>query len=392
MKIAIMTLPLGKNYGGIMQAWALQQVLKRMGHEPVTIDRQPVPKGLAHHATRLGYRAAMKAVGKRKAPINFERYWPTILQHTHAFIDQHITMSEPLDSTAKLKTHFDREQYDAVIVGSDQTWRPQYSPNIDNFFLDFLEGKEIKRIAYASSFGVDHWEFTEAQTKRCAELAKAFDVISVREDSGVELCRKYLGVEATHVLDPTLLLEKEDYEQLIGQDRLSDKPQGVYTYFLDKTPDKLELARQVSEELGVSIYSCQAKYGIDQDVSATLEDFTMPDVRDWLAGFANAKFVLTDSFHGMVFSVIFEKPFIAVVNENRGATRFVSLMGRLDLENQLCKVVSGIDINCLERLLDNKEYMYKLNKLNKLKNESSNFLHGSLATVSATSYTPGFKS
>lgn len=329
MKIAIMTQPLGKNYGGIMQAWALQQVLKRMGHDVVTIDRQSDSKGPAYYAARLGYRTLQKALGKRKAPINFEPHMSTILQHTHAFIGQNLSMSEPLDSTAKLKAHFAREQYDAVIVGSDQTWRPQYSPNINNFFLDFLEGSDIKRIAYASSFGVDEWEFTEEQTQRCAALAKQFDVISVREDSGVELCRKYLGVEAAHVLDPTLLLDKADYEQLIGPERLNETPSGVYTYFLDKTPEKLALAQQISEELGEPIYSCRARKSIEEDASE-ITDYIMPDIKGWLAGFANAKFVLTDSFHGMVFSVLFEKPFFVVMNKGRGTARFESLVGMLE--------------------------------------------------------------
>lgn len=330
MKIAIMTQPLGKNYGGIMQAWALQQVLKRMGHEPVTIDRQHVAKSSAYHAVRLGYRAVKKGLGKRKAPINLEGHLATILQHTRGFIDQYIVMSEPLDSTRKLRAHFEREQYDAVIVGSDQTWRPQYSPNIDNFFLDFLQGTAIKRIAYASSFGVDEWEFTEAQTSSCAALAKQFDTIGVREDSGIELCRKHFDVEAAHVLDPTLLLDKADYEQLIGLERLSNEPQGVYTYFLDKTPDKLALVQKVSEQLGEPVYSCQAKYGMTEDASSTVEDYIMPDIKEWLAGFANARLVLTDSFHGMVFSMLFEKDFHALVNTKRGAARFKSIIDVLD--------------------------------------------------------------
>jgi uncharacterized protein YqgQ len=324
MKIAIMTQPLGKNYGGIMQAWALQQVLKRMGHEVVTIDRQPDQPSMAYKAARLAYRAGMKAIGKRKAPINFEKHLPTILQHTRSFIDQHITMSEPLYSTQQLRDHFDRENYDAVIVGSDQTWRPKYSPNIYNFYLDFLEDKEILRIAYASSFGVDEWEYTEEQTKRCAELAKKFDAISVREDSGIELCRKYLGVEATHVLDPTLLLDKEDYLQLIGPERLKAQPEGVYTYFLDKTSNKLALAQQASDELGELVYSCQAEYSIGSE-QAEIDKCVMPDIRDWLAGFANAKYVITDSFHGMVFSIIHEKLFSIVINKSRGMSRFDSL-------------------------------------------------------------------
>lgn len=331
MKIAIMTQPLGKNYGGIMQAWALQQVLKRMGHEVVTIDRQPDQPSLVYKAACFAKRAGMKAIGKRKAPINFEKYLPSILQHTQNFIDQHITMSEPLNSTQRLRAHFDRENYDAVIVGSDQTWRPKYSPNIYNFFLDFLEDKKILRIAYASSFGVDEWEYTEEQTKRCAELAKKFDAISVREDSGVDLCRKYLGVRATHVLDPTLLLDKQDYLELIGPARIKERPEGVFTYLLDKTPEKLALAEKTSEELSEPVLSCQAICSIGSD-QGEMEKYIMPDPADWLAGFSNAGYVLTDSFHGMAFSIVNHKPHAVIANALRGAARMKSL-------SQLC----GID-------------------------------------------------
>lgn len=335
MKIAIMTQPLGKNYGGIMQAWALQQVLKRIGHEVVTIDRQPDRPSLAYKAARLAYRTGMKAIGRRKAPINFEKHLPSILQHTQGFIAEHIRMSEPLYSTRELRAHFDRENYDAVIVGSDQTWRPQYSPNIYNFFLDFLEDRnDILRIAYAASFGVDQWEYSEEQTRRCAELAKKFDAISVREDSGVELCRKYLGVEATHVLDPTLLLERQDYIELIGPERIRAEAAGVYTYFLDKTPEKQALAKQASEQLAESVFACQAASSIGTDHRETAS-YVMPDPRDWLAGFFNARCVLTDSFHGMVFSILFNKELGLIKNPERGLARFSSLIKNLENEKEL---------------------------------------------------------
>lgn len=334
MKIAIMTQPLGHNYGGMMQAWALQQVLKRRGHEVVTIDRQADKPSALYATARFAYRVGMKAIGKSKAPVQPEKLYPYVLQNTKRFISENIVMSEVLDSTAKLKAHFDREHYDAVIVGSDQTWRPQYSPNIENFFLDFLESKNIKRIAYASSFGVDDWEFSEEQTRRCAELAKLFDTISVREDSGVELCRKHLRVQAQHVLDPTLLLEKADFERLIGVERLKDKKEGIFTYFLDKTAEKLVLAERAGKETGENLFSCQAKFSISDYLEVNLADLVMPDPRDWLAGFANAKYVLTDSFHGVVFSIIFNKPFYVIPNESRGTSRFDSLLDLIGLSSR----------------------------------------------------------
>ncbi|HFG2044367.1 TPA: polysaccharide pyruvyl transferase family protein [Vibrio cholerae] len=369
MKIAIMTQPLGHNYGGMIQAWALQRVLIKKGHKVITIDRQREKRGFIYNSARLVYRSMGKMIGKRKIPVNFESKFPYIYKNTINFISDNIVTSEPLDSTSSLKAHFSHQNYDAVIVGSDQTWRPQYSPNIENFFLDFCEGQKIKRIAYATSFGVDEWEFSLAQTKRCAELAKKFSAISVREDSGVELCRNFLGVVAEHVLDPTLLLDKSDYEELIGSNRIKDKNAGIYTYLLDKSPDKIAFTQFVEEMLGEPVYSCQPKYGVEANMSSKIDDYIMPDPRDWLAGFANAKYVLTDSFHGMVFSIIFNKPFLVINNKSRGAARFLSLLNLINQSDRVVNNISSVSNKEIERLLINSSRI-----ISPEKNSSEKFL------------------
>lgn len=335
MKVAILTQPLGKNYGGIMQGWALQQVLKKLGHEVVTIDYNYPAPGFFYKQARLGYRLIKKIAGKRVAPINFEEKFSFVFQHTHAFINENITMSEYIDSNIDLKQHFEINKYDAVVVGSDQTWRPKYSPNIYNFYLDFIKNKNIKRFAYASSFGVDTWEYSEEETSKCAELAKLFDAISVREESGVDLCKKYLNVESECVLDPTLLLNKEDYLSLIGDKYNNGSYNGVYTYFLDANQEKTSAANFIAEKLKIQVYSCQAKRSLGDLGGSTLDEYQMPAVQDWLASFANAKFVVTDSFHGMVFSIVFGKPFIVIANKERGAARFESLLKKFNASDKL---------------------------------------------------------
>lgn len=331
MKVAIMTQPLGKNFGGIMQAWALQQVLKRMGYDPVTINRIPEEKNAMYRAARQWHRAFKKGIGQRKTPINFERHFPSILENTNAFIHREISVSDELDSTRKLKAHFSDNEYHAVVVGSDQTWRPKYSPNIYNFFLDFLEDKSIKRLSYAASFGVDHWEFSATEQRKAAELISRFDAVSVREESGVKLCQKYLNVDAVHVLDPTLLLDREDYKLLAGESGDLGEQSWVCTYFLDEDHRKSEVSRKVSSKLGLPIYRNQAKSSIYQQTSSNIGDYVLPKVETWLSGFINAEVVLTDSFHGVVFSIILGKKFIAFRNENRGLARFDSLARQLDL-------------------------------------------------------------
>lgn len=376
MKVAIMTQPLGKNYGGIMQAYALQKVLKDMGRSPTTIDYQSKEPSIIYKKARLAYRLAKKITGKRKAPINIESYIKLLTKDNQKFIDKYIVQSEYIDSTSSLRKHFKKNRYDAVIVGSDQTWRPKYSPNIYDFYLDFIsKDKRIKRIAYASSFGVDDWEYSVEETKRCAKLAASFDAISVREQSGIDLCKNYLGVDSELTLDPTLLLDKEDYLALIGDRYNNGKSEGVFTYFLDKNEDKKKAAEYIANELGSHIYDCQAKRSLGDSNGAHLEDYKMPAVQDWLASFANAEFVLTDSFHGMVFSIIFDKPFLIIVNKERGAARFESLLNKIGGLDNLVYDPSviyneSLDINNIDTI-NSKE-------LNSMKSHSASFLKNCL--------------
>ena len=376
MKIAIMTQPLGKNYGGIMQAFALQKVLKDRGHEVVTIDYNHKSPKYLYSKARLAYRLAKKMAGKRKAPINLENQINQLTEGNRKFIDKHIVQSEYIDNDKNLKKHFKKNNYDAIVVGSDQTWRPKYSPDIYNFYLNFLKDKKnIKRLAYASSFGVDSWEYSVEETEKCSKLAASFDAISIREQSGVELCKEYLGVPSKCTLDPTLLLEKKDYLNLIGDRYDGGKSQGVYTYFLDKNEDKLAAAQYVANQLSTHTYNCQAKRSFSDLSSANIEDYRMPALKDWLASFANAEFVLTDSFHGMVFSIIFNKPFLVIVNKERGAARFESLLNKILSSDYL--VYESADISNGTKDIKNIKPLDR-SKLNNMVDDSLSFLENNL--------------
>lgn len=345
MKIAILTQPLGKNYGGMMQAWALQNVLLRMGHSVITLNRISNKPHVFYIMARNIYRFFLKKTKLNKSLLFVDEKMPYILKNTSQFISSNIRMSEVINSQFALNKNFDREGYDAVIVGSDQTWRPKYSPNIYNYFLDFLGSRDILRIAYATSFGVDDWEYNNLQTARCAVLAQMFDAIGVREQSAVELCLRNLNVKAQHVLDPTLLLEKADYEELIGINRINSEAEGLYCYFLDESSEKKSFTDELGKKLNCPLFSCKAKRNINARFIENLSDYIIPDPLEWLAGFANAKYVITDSFHGMVFSIIFGKPFIVIVNKERGAERFFSLLNALGLSSDQINAWSDMNIN-----------------------------------------------
>lgn len=374
MKIAILTLPIGHNYGGIMQAYALQKLMRDMGNEVIIVDyhRQLRERSFFYKRARIAYRLLQKVTGKRKAAVNFESHSKFFIQDNQRFIDANIVQSEYIDNVHGLKNHFKINNYDAVIVGSDQTWRPKYSPNIYSYYLDFLgDNRSIKRIAYASSFGVDDWEYSVEETIKCANLASLFDAISVRERSGTELCKKYLGVNSEFTLDPTLLLEKADYIGLITNEYKQGDGNGVFTYVLDNNAEKIAAAKYVADSLHTHTYKCQPKRKLSDLGSSNLNDYKMPALQKWIASFANAEFVVTDSFHGMVFSIIFEKPFLVIVNEKRGAARFESLLKQLGGLDHLVYDPTSINRDKVE--IKNIKPLSK-KKLLPLKQESIEFL------------------
>lgn len=213
MKIGILTLPLVDNYGGILQNYALQQTIKSLGHEPITIRSLnkhflyrywPLITTKIIIAKLLGRNShfpELPFVAKRKHK-ETQRFVHDMIKSTH---ERYVYM--PKDIVGKHKL-------DAIVVGSDQVWRPMYNELIINMFLSFCTDDKIHRVAYAASFGVDCWEYSKSQTKKCRELIKLFDGISVREASGIALCKKHLGCNAIEVLDPTLLLTCDKYSSI----------------------------------------------------------------------------------------------------------------------------------------------------------------------------------
>lgn len=332
-KIAILTQPLGPNYGGILQAFALQHVLREMGHHPITIDRRGSQDRLRALAS-LAKGGLLWMTGRQRRI----RRWPspkeseTICRHTNRFVSEHITTSVPITTTDKLRRYIEQGEFDAYIVGSDQVWRKAYSPWMPNYFLDFLpEDSQAKRIAYAASFGISKWEFTEAETQLYSRLAKRFDLISVREDSAVALCREHLGVEATHVLDPTMLVDRSVYEEL-AMSRYAHPSKGdLFCYILDRTPEKSRLVRETADEQGLTPFEILPREYRSLAPRDDLSEAVLPSVEQWLRSFMDAKYVITDSFHGTVFSILFEKPCIVIQNASRGNDRFQSLLKMLNV-------------------------------------------------------------
>lgn len=352
MEILILTQPLHTNYGGLLQAYALQQILKGMGHDVVT-DRLGVVRKLPlwNRALRFLYHAVQFCILK-----NY-RYYPyrylfvsfdkeskakrSISINTERFVNTHIDTIDLLTRSNESVIDAVR-QFDAIVVGSDQVRRATMS-DIPTYFLSFTKAINVKRIAYAASFGTDDLnEYSKMDMKIASESIKLFDAVSVREKSGVHLCRDYFKMDAVHVLDPTMLLSKDDYLKLIEEE---DKPCSeniLLTYVLDRTQEKNDIIQRVGEALHLT--SCEngaVKY-FSNVVESNVSECIYPSVSRWVAGFRDAQFVVTDSFHGTVFSIIFNKPFVAILNSKRGSSRFISLLSVLGLENRLISTTNDL--------------------------------------------------
>ena len=343
MKIGILTQPLHNNYGGLLQNYALQQVLIQAGHEVETLDQQSRRVGWLH--AKL-YRLKLRLL-HIVFPRKYEKphYVPTktemaiIRRNTSHFIETYINRSSSIYTKDDFMSVAKSRQYDAFVVGSDQCWRPCYNQFLSSMFLDFVKDKQVKRIAYAASFGTDQWELTPEQTTIAAPLAQKFDLVTVREDSGIGLCKDNLSVEAFHVLDPTMLLTKEDYIRLIEQEKEPKSAGNLFNYILDPDAKKSAFILKVAEIRGLKSFQvlpkCQTEVRTKEDVKKHIEDCVYPGVTAWLRAFIDAEMTIVDSFHGMVFSIIFNKSFWVIGNADRGMARFTSLLKLFHLEDRL---------------------------------------------------------
>lgn len=365
MRIGILTLPLHTNYGGILQAYALQTVLERMGHEAVVFDcplrkfKLPIWKKPLCYSKRIIKRYILQDKGtlinKEKIDFEKERYFRKNTQH---FINAHIHRYV----VSKLED-IKKDDIDAIVVGSDQIWRMLYFKSMwftkraANAFLAFTVGWNIKRIAYAASFGNNKPEIPEGEIDDCRKAISLFNAVSVREESGVKICKDLFGIDAQWVLDPTMLLSSDDYIKLIGGNMGQSRTTGtLMSYVLDENSDVSDLRATIAKEknLRINITNIAVNRIGQNDLIA------QPPVENWLQSFLDADFVINDSFHACVFSILFHKQFIVYGNKDRGMERFTSLLGMFGLQDRLVtssseyKSLPDIDYTKVDRILNGK--------------------------------------
>ncbi|WP_216936993.1 MULTISPECIES: polysaccharide pyruvyl transferase family protein [unclassified Acinetobacter] len=325
--IAILTLGLRHNYGGILQATALYNFLKSEGYNPILLRKYPIQKK---------WKAILIKILERLPFQNFKGVRNSYIKYNNNihFFDEYMpNQTEIMTYKSQIEEFLNRNEIDTVIVGSDQVWRYAYinDTEYDTYFLNFNLNRRIKKISYAASFGVDTWK-APIENNNIKKYLSDFNAVSVRESSGQEICKKDFGRDnAELVLDPTLLIEQSFYSDMIKNK--SQESYDCITYILDENAEKNELVRKINIE-------CQHK-----SVFNLLEKNSTYSVQDWVSSFKMTNFVITDSFHGMVFSIIFNKQFVVLINKDRGADRFFSLCHLLGLEDRLFDPTQGGTFN-----------------------------------------------
>ncbi|KRW64518.1 hypothetical protein AO735_10685 [Pseudomonas sp. TTU2014-096BSC] len=287
------------------------------------------------------------------------------------FIDKHLPRkSREIISAHDLQKLVRDEEFDAVVVGSDQVWRYQYIGDGHHsvFFLDFDVDYPVKKIAYAASFGKDKWEAPE-HIAVISGLLKKFHAISTREESGARLCQDVFGVSgAKGVLDPTMLMGAEFYNCLLNNFPKGGRSKVLVTYMLDQSQTKKDIIATVKSQLGCNENNLQ-----QVNLSGkTVDGFY--SVEEWLWHINNAEFIITDSFHGMVFAIIFEKQFLVIGNAERGLSRVTDLLNPLQLNERLL-LEGEMPFELLEKKI---EYSLISQRIAELRVISERFLHDAI--------------
>lgn len=357
-KVGIVTLYPSYNYGGILQCIALFKVIKEMGYEPIVIKKiQKVSK----------IKGALRSVVATIPFHNFRGIPKSVLDtKRHASdIKRHIKTTHELKDSESLDEIVKKYNLDSIVVGSDQVWRMDYVKN--DFRYYFLETKlsNIKKVSYAASFGIGEWS-SSVLTKEVKRLIQDFYSVSVREQSGVGILKEHLSCDNPFlVLDPTLLIETSYYKELS-----SNKESFICTYFLDEKTWKKDLSGFVCDEFKRDDVRLHHIYGFNENKNITYS------IYDWLGYFLSSRFIITDSYHGMVFAIIFNKQFLVLNNVNRGSDRFYSLLSLLGLENRL---IENFDNSEVKAIVKNEIDYGVVNRLLKeLKADSKLYLKGSL--------------
>ena len=325
MKLSCLTFHDSLNYGAVLQTYALQTFLTGMGHDYEVINYSTPEK--RKHDSLLGrnreqslplylYKLAHIPQNYYKAR-KFRRFSDTYLHVTPRFY----TMEEMREYAAGR---------DAILVGSDQVWNASMVREDPAYFLKFTERE--KKLSYAASLGIS--KVTDHQREFYQDMLADFDHIAVREDSGARLVGEMTGKKAQVVLDPSLLLTKEEWTAICPP---PPKDPYIFVYLTEHNPPAQAFLRKLKQQTGLPVRYVTRGY-----VSALRDGATrVPSPEEWVTQIMHAAYVVTSSFHGTAFAVNFRRNFFTFVNGTATQSRQKDFLRSMGLESRLNPSLEG---------------------------------------------------
>ena len=323
-KVGILTFHNAHNYGATLQAYALRNKLRHMGYDANIINY--CNKSISKNYTKIlrpyfwkrdilpqnwpkVIREIKKCIYAQNA---WKRQWKAFTDFRNGIL---------LEGNVKEVTFSELEQsdYDAFILGSDQIWASELTRGLDPvYFGEFAFGK--RKVSYAAS--VPNGTIPDREVELFRKKLKSIDVISVREEKLAEIVRKLAEKPVATVVDPTLLLETEDYDNLISKE-LKSATKYVFAYFVVENEKLLECAKKAAQMLGVELIELHYFEMPNQKGRNVIADI---GPEEFLYYIKNAEMVLTNSFHGTVFSIIFGRKFYSVYEHNNRITHLLEFL------------------------------------------------------------------
>lgn len=344
MKAIILTFSKVENRGANLQCFALYNYLKQNNVEVEILDIQlPIKSNF---------------IGKIQKNIN-------------NFLANNFRKEVELKFTKKYNTYDelkkDYPKADIYIVGSDQIWNTKITNTLDPrvYFLSFLP-RHIKKVAYAASFGTNCWNKT-IYDQEINDSLHSFTAISVREDEGVKICKDEFKLNNIYtVVDPTLLIDNDTLLRITNDKVNSNKQQYIFNYLLYKDDYTIKMVNKTKEILNLPI--------IGTPLKSSLKNITKNfySIRRWLNNIKNAHFIITNSFHCMVFCILFKKNFITIPSEPGKSGRILSLLNKIHLTNRFISDIDQINISILKSPID---YDYVQTFLDSERNNAKSFIN-----------------
>lgn len=345
-KIGLTTIYSVPNYGSVLQAFATQEILKKLNYECHIINYKYPNEW---HYRQGAYKPTLKFKIAQLLGLSYHHRKQKRLKN---FIKKFFNLTREYSSLEDLKSENWNDYY-IIAVGSDQVWNAKYLKGDSVFMLSYLPDN-IKRISIASSFALKSIP-NEYQKKYKYFLSK-FNAISVREPNGIKIINDELSINKNIqvLLDPTLLLSKDDWLNLIPRSKFKKSDKYILFYMLDYAfnpkPYIFEVLSFFTKKLGYKVIALEGYQKIDVKYGIDMLNKTDATIYEFIDLFANADLVITSSFHGTAFGVNFGKPTISIIPSDKGDDRQSGLLSSINLKQ--CIIPIGTDIEKITPFYD----------------------------------------